>query len=170
MRILLEYPFDFYLMNDSDSFCITQEIPQYLYDHPDTVFSNQVDDFRKPGESWEGMKPWPLDYHKGMPLIAMQPPYFLSRDSVAKIVSAGPGVKACPITPFIDWGMVQACYEAGVKHAPFSLGASCETVTANGVAVMSECIVKRKAQFLHSIKSAKVRNQLVDLYRKTHGA
>ncbi len=169
MKILLEYPFDFYLMNDADSFCITADIPQYLYDTKNHLFSNEVDDFRIPGQSWQGLPPWPLDYHKGMPLLAFQPPYFLSREAVEKIVNAGPSIIACPICPFIDWGMVQVTQAAGVGHKRYNHCASCETSTANGLAVMSECVSKRAATFVHSIKKGSIAKQLVDLYKASHG-
>lgn len=170
MKILLEYPFDFYLMHDSDSFVATPDIPQYVYDRSDTFFSNEVDDFRRPGESWQGMPPWPKDYHKGHPLIAMQPPYFMSRRTLEKLVAASDGIVACQTTPFIDWGMVQVCVAAKVKHARFNLCASCETVTPLGRAVMRQCVGERQAQFLHAIKSGDVAKELRDLYVSTYGS
>src|SRR6185503_2968878 len=51
LRILLEYPFKHYLLNDSDSCCFEPEIPHYLYDDCDNVFwSNEVPEPR-PHES-----------------------------------------------------------------------------------------------------------------------
>ncbi len=169
MEVLLEYPQNWFLLNDADSFVITPKLPYYLFEDENVVYSNEVDDFRKPGQSWQGLKPWPMDYHQGYPLIAMQPPYFLSRMALENIVIASKGLVACPITPFIDWWWIPACYASGVKHKRFPTGASCETVTSNGIAVMSECVGKRSATFVHSIKSGKVARELVNLYKSTHG-
>lgn len=171
LKTLLEYPQKWFLLNDADSFVMDAKLPDYLFDDPDMVYSNEVNDFRVPGGTWPGVdKPWPLDYHQGYPLIAMQPPYFLSRQAMEKIVATCKGLVACPITPFIDWWWIPACHAAGLKHAPFKSGASCETVTPHGVAVMSECITKRGATFIHSVKSGKVMNQLVELHKKRNGS
>src|SRR5712672_3244855 len=32
LEILLDYPYDFFLLNDSDSFCVSSELPKYLYE------------------------------------------------------------------------------------------------------------------------------------------
>src|SRR5437899_2767616 len=41
MRIALAHPYDFFLMNDSDSFCLSPEIPSYVYSD-DYIFANAV--------------------------------------------------------------------------------------------------------------------------------
>lgn len=169
LKLLLEYPQQWFLLNDADSFVITPELPAYLFEDDNTVYSNEVNDFRIPGQSWEGQASWPLDYHQGFPLIAMQPPYFLGRAALEKIVEHSAKLVACPITPFIDWWWIPACTAAGVAHKPFQTGASCETVTPMGVAVMTECIAMRKASFIHSVKSGRVMRQLIAEYHNHHG-
>lgn len=169
LEILLQYPQKFFLLNDSDSFVLPAKLPAYLFNHTNDVFSNEVNDFRIPGQSWQGMPPWSMDYHKGYPLIAMQPPYFLSRQALEKIVATARGLVACPTTPFIDWWWVPATVGAGVGHLPFRRGASCETVTPLGRAVMKECISIRGAEFVHSIKNATVMLEMVDAYNQSNG-
>lgn len=168
LKLLLEYNHAWYLLNDSDSFVITPKLPDYLFEDENVVYSNQVDDFRKPGETFNDrgtiVGPWPKDYHAGFPLIAMQPPYFLHRSALEKIVKNSEGLKACPITPFIDWWWVPACHKAHVKHKPFRHGASCETVTSHGEAVMTQCIRERGATFIHSVKSGAVKDRLMAAY------
>lgn len=174
LKILLEYPFDFYLLNDSDSFVLTPELPDYLFEHKDVVFSNEVKDFRVPGTNEGNHLPegriWPADYHAGYPLIAMQPPYFLSREALQRLVDASAGMVACPITPFIDWWFVPACVKAGLRHEPFRAGASCETVTPMGLAVMSQRIVEYGATFIHSVKSGAVKDQLQALHLQNNSS
>lgn len=167
MEQLLQFPQQWFLLNDADSFCVTPEIPSSLFRDDNTVYSNQVDDFRKPGESWQGMPPWPKDYHKGYPLIAMQPPYFLHRNAMKKIVDKATGLVACPICPFIDWWWIPAVYAAHVKHARFPLCASCETSTPNGKAVMNQCVKERQAQFIHSVKDGQTARNIYNLYHST---
>ncbi len=169
LKTLLDYPFEWALLNDSDSFVLPAELPEFLYKDDNTVWSNEVDDFRKPGEIWPGRsEPWPLDYHKGLPLIAMQPPYFLSRKALEKIVKATEGMVACPTTPFIDWWWVPACDKAHVKHARYPGCASCENVTDMGKAVMRQCVRERGAAFIHSVKTKDVMEDLVHIYKQVH--
>lgn len=166
LKVLLDYQFEWALLNDSDSFVLEPNLPDYLYQDDNVVWSNEVDDFRIPGGTWPGVdQPWPLDYHKGLPLIAMQPPYFLSRKALEKIVVASEGLVACPITPFIDWWWVPACDKAHVKHARFAGCASCENSTDMGKAVMRQCVKERSATFIHSVKTKEVMEDLVHLYK-----
>jgi hypothetical protein len=169
MALALEKPFEWYLFNDADSFCLTPEIPADYYRYKDTVWSNEVADFRIPGETWtdaNGSVTWPDNYHAGFPLIAMQPPYFMSRWALEKMVRFGNGIKACPITPFIDWYMVQCVVAAGLRHFPFRdrfgklEGASCETITENGLLTMERCI-REGARFIHSVKSKESLDRLL---------
>jgi hypothetical protein len=169
LKLLLDYPQKWFLLNDSDSFCILPKLPDYVFKE-DTVFSNEVDDFRIPGQSWKGGPPWPLDFHKGYPLIAMQPPYFMSRSSLERVVKASEGLVACPTCPFIDWAMVVYTINAGLKNERYKYCASCENSTEHGKAVMRECVRDRKAQFIHSVKSGKIARELVTLYHNVHGS
>lgn len=169
MKHLLTYEVDWFFMNDADSFCLNPVLPEYLFWEQNTVWSNLVEDFRKPGEHWEANEyPWPTDYHKGYPLKAAQPPYFVSRRALSKIVAVGPG-DACPITPFIDWQMVKLPIDAGVKLKPFLKCASCETTTYRGKAVMRECILKHGAEMIHSIKNIEAANECFSAYKERNG-
>ena len=163
LKKLLQYNHEWFLLHDSDSFIMDPELPDYLFEDKDVVWSNEVDDFRKPGESWDGLPPCPKDYHEGYDLIAMQPPYFLHRSALERIVKASEGMIACPICPFIDWWWVPACKKAGLTHKRFHNCASCETVTELGKNVMKECIQKRGARVIHSVKSGKVMRHLMNL-------
>lgn len=187
MRMALEYEFDWYLLHDSDSIIMTPEIPAYLYERDDVVWSNQVTDFRVPGATWVDVATgattvWPEDYHAGFPLIAMQPPYFLSRKMLTHLVAmsakwdsvedslqsdkARNAIQACPICPFIDWYWVQLVVKAQVEHRGFINGASCETVTKNGLEVMSNRVAGGST-IIHAIKSGKVARHLSNIHRRT---
>lgn len=161
LRTLLEYPQKWFLLNDSDSFCLLPKIPEELLQDDNVVYSNQVDDFRVK------MPEFGPHFHDPYPKIAMQPPYLLHRNALEKMVRASYGMQACPVCPFIDWWFVPVCYAAGVKHARYPFCASCENVTELGRAVMRECVVKRRAQFIHSVKTGAIAKDLVDLYNRT---
>jgi hypothetical protein len=63
----------YYLLNDSDSFCLSPKLPQYLYDESNFFWSNEV------GE--------PRPHSSPYPKIAMQPPYFVSHSNLEKMVA-----------------------------------------------------------------------------------
>ena len=164
LELLLEYPCKWYLLNDSDSFILTPKLPAYLFADENIVYSNQVHDFRVDDPRWGPT------FHAPLPPIAMQPPYFLSRKALEKIVKASKGLEACPVCPFIDWWWVPACYAAGVKHAPYQFCASCETVTPNGIAVMSQCISELGAEAIHAIKRKEIKELMLHLHRRRNEA
>lgn len=155
LKKLLEHPQKWFLLNDSDSFCLSPKLPDYLFEDKDIVWSNEVEDFRKPGVPWGPYNPIPHDYHEGYPIIAMQPPYFLSREALEKIVKASEGLVACPITPYIDWWWIPATYKAGLKHKPFHNCVSCESQSNNGQRYMRKRIGEG-AEFIHSVKSGRI--------------
>lgn len=167
MRQLLEFkqengkPFEFFLMNDSDSICLDAKLPDYLYAEDNVLWSNLVEDFRKPGETFQGIT-WPKDYHAGFPLQASQPPYMLSRKALTRMVENYGKVKCCPITPFIDWSILVMAVVAGVELRPFRHGASCETKTDMGMAVMRQQIAERGAMMVHAIKRPEARDMCVE--------
>ena len=114
MEILLEYPYNHFLMNDSDSMCLSPKIPDYLYtvEAENTFYSNEVREGRP---------------HKSpYPKIALQAPFFLSRKTIERLLAVADKeeVKAHPITPFIDWYMLALSCEAGIPHRSFPDGKS----------------------------------------------
>ncbi len=156
-------PFKWVLMNDSDSFCITPELPSFLYDDPDCFWSNEVDDFRK------DMPEFGKDFHKPLPQLAYQPPYFCSISAIEKMVHVASQIKMCPVCPFIDFFMVQLVYAANLKHKRYPLCASCETVTDLGMRTMQDCVSKRGATFLHAIKTKESLDMCLSSYRQSRG-
>lgn len=143
----LEQPFEWYLFNDSDSFCISSEIPSYLYMEKDVLWSNEFDDFRE------------LGYHDPLPHIAFQPPYFMHRNVLRELVIHGKQI-ACSITPFIDWYMVQACYAAKLKHKKFRNCISLSTANEEDL-WKTKCAVRTGADMIHSVKTRKIYEELI---------
>lgn len=166
LKLLLEYPQKWFLLNDSDSFVLTPRLPDYLFEDEDCVYSNEVNDFRSPGKPTEHGIIAPDDYHEGFPLIAMQPPYFLSRKALEAIVANAEGLQACPITPFIDWWWVPACRVAGLEHKNFKNGASMGTGNSIGHKAMQRAVAIEGANFIHSVKTGAIMRSLVALRKK----
>lgn len=148
LRMLLEYPFDFFLFNDSDSFCLTPEIPAYLYKEKGVLWSNEVADTmhaRKPGYPY--------------PQLAFQPPYFFSREVIEKLISVK--VVADATTPFIDWVMMAWAIASKCPHKNYADGLSCPTSDNNCASVMAEHVLNHGKVMLHSIKLLSVMRHLI---------
>ena len=105
-RTLLEYPHDWFLVHDSDSLCLSPELPRELYQDAEVVWSNQVTE--------------PRPHSSPYPKIAAQPSYFLSRSAMERMVDLGQHIPTHPITPYVDWWMTAATCEAGLKNRAFT--------------------------------------------------
>jgi hypothetical protein len=107
LKILLSCPQKYFLLNDADSFCVSAKIPDRLYaEAEDTLWSNEVVE--------------PRPHASPYPKIAAQPPYFLTRESIHKMLQASVRVPVHPITPYIDFAMLAWACEAGLKHRAFT--------------------------------------------------
>jgi len=149
MKYLVDnFPHKYFLMNDSDSVCLIPELPRYLYETPTVIWSNEVIEPR----------PHPSIY----PKIAMQPPYFMTRENILKLLSV-PREKtlAHPITPFIDYYMLNVAEEAKIVHLSFPNGQSNGTGDAHGQHYMALKIAQEKKVFVHSIKSLDIMKRIL---------
>jgi hypothetical protein len=104
LEILLDFPEKYFLINDADSACISPKLPDYLYAEPDFVWSMVArdDDPREYADA-------------GLPHVAFQPPYFLSRHTIEALLAAAGGVTMDPIWSNIDHYMVQLTVKAGLQ-------------------------------------------------------
>lgn len=164
MKLLLEFKeFDYFLMNDSDSVCLSPKIPDYIYREPDFLWSNEVSDT---------MHTRLLSYR--LPRLAFQPPYFISRGNIEKILKYEKRVVADKTTPFIDWVMMAWAMASGVPHRNFRTGLSCGTRgNVQGFQWMSREVRKHGKVMLHSIKDKNVLLHMAEqhaLYNKEQDA
>ena len=115
LKMLLEYPEEFFLIHDSDSVCLSPKIPEYLYGK-DAMWSNLVND-NIPGRE--------VGYYmNGFPRLAFQPPYFMSRRVLERVLAPimDANLPANPTLPFIDHYMVQLAVNASVPWENFRDG------------------------------------------------
>lgn len=150
-KMMLEYPFGHFLIHDADSICLSAELPKYLYESPDTFWSNEAVD-TNPGPSY-------------LPKLALQPPYFTSRKVIEKLIVAKeadsyygdygpmPEQKLPVPTNCIDHFLLQLTHGAGVPHLSFPDGASFETASEHGLRIMGDLVRQHGKIFLHSIKT-----------------
>lgn len=170
LKLLLEYPQRWFLLCDADSFCLSPELPRYLYDSDNTIWANVVREMR-PHKS-----PWPKQ--------ALHPPYFLARETIEKLLAVGP-VEAHEITPFVDWLMLVLACEAGVTYRSFPDGKSFPAWRHGAIPETKELghdyvheptergvdgarrmahFVRQGTNFVHSVKHPPVRDMLVTAY------
>lgn len=107
LEALLRYPQNFFLLHDSDSLCLSAEIPQHLYRYSQrTIWSNEITE--------------PRPHSSPYPKLAFQPPYFLSRPVIEAMLNNAHKVGVHEVTPYIDWWMNAVSAEAGLQHRPFT--------------------------------------------------
>jgi hypothetical protein len=161
MRAMLDYPFEFFLANDSDSICISPKIPEYLYETPGVLWSNEVSDLmhqRKADYKW--------------PRMAFQPPYFFSRSALEAMLATEGKFETDQQTPFIDWLMMAICHAGNIPHANYRDGVSCPTSDGHSRRHMSTRIANHGAVMLHSIKTPIALQEMVSAryqYNRTQG-
>jgi hypothetical protein len=173
LRLLLEFPEDTFLIHDADSVLLDPKLPQYLYDEPDVVWSNQVND---------AIPEHQTTFKRGWPHVAFQPPYFLSRKSIEAMLAVKdhPDVQATPVMPFIDYYMVQLTMVAGLPwkrlldaiSCPISIdlrkknpsAADLQTY-AMGIKIASDAVANNGTSVLHSIKNSVAIRHLAELHK-----
>ena len=149
----------FWLANDSDSFCLSPKLPDYLYQE-DVLWSNEVSDMM---HARPASYPWPR--------LAFQPPYFFSRNILKQLLDAAPTVACEPQTPFIDWCMMAWSIAGKVPHKNFRDGISCPSTDGHSLSVMRDHVRAQGKIFIHSVKSNQVRRILGtdrEYYKRVH--
>lgn len=100
-RKLLEFPQKNFLICDSDSFCLSPELPARFYKHPEVFWSYHHLDERLHAS----------EYQK----VAFQSPMFFNRETLEKMMEVDRAKVPChPITPYQDWYLVALACEAGI--------------------------------------------------------
>lgn len=162
LRLLLEFPESTFLIHDADSVLLDPVLPQYLYDDPDVVWSNQVND---------AIPEHQTTFKTGWPHVAFQPPYFLSRKTIERMLAVKdhPDVQATPVMPFIDYYMVQLTMVAGLPWRRLLDSISCpiaidlrkvnppaaDLVTYDmGFKIAMNAVLNDGTNVLHSIKNS----------------
>ena len=103
LEYLAKQPYDWFLMNDADSVCLSPDLPEFLFERDDALWSLHANEWRKHSSPY--------------PKIGLHPPYFCSKKVIKKLLTAAdlPQVRAHEVTPFIDWYMLALACESGVE-------------------------------------------------------
>jgi hypothetical protein len=156
MKLLLTYPDSFFLMNDADSFCLSPQLPHYLYDR-DIIWCNYVED--PLGDNRPGYDGYPPEF----PFFAMQPPYFLSRAAMEKLIAVSGSIVPNKIMPWIDHFMLQLAFAAGITVHRFkdSIASDVDRYPEN-LAPTLDLIRNEGRIFVHSSKSPKTWRPMIE--------
>lgn len=170
LSLLLEYPENHFLIHDADSVCLDPKIPDYLYEEPDVMWTNQVVD---------GIPGHQEFFPSGWPHVAFQPPYFLSRKTIKALLAVAddPRCQASPVMPFIDFYMVQLTMVAGLPWKRFLDGLSFpisidplkpnptpreREIYAHGYRLAHNAVLNEGANVIHSTKDWGVTRELIN--------
>jgi hypothetical protein len=164
LEALLTFPEDYFLVHDADSVCLSPEIPRYVYEPEVMLWSNVVND---------GIAGREGAYPAGYPKIAFQPPYFMSRQTIKKLLTGTEGVRANPVLPFIDHFMLQLAMESECPWKTFRDGVSCPFTTHDpSRQLVFQAVRERGTIFIHSVKDEPGMARLFrerQEYLRTHG-
>lgn len=149
LRLMLDQPYQYFLAHDSDSVVLSSRLPGYLYAEPNLLWSNIVSDAMH-----DERRPPGYEY----PHLAFQPPYFMNRHVIERMLMVADKIKACPETPFIDWAMMAWCVKANLGYKNYPDGCSCPSNRGPGAGydVMYELVRRHGRYILHSIKDRQV--------------
>lgn len=159
MEILLTYPENFFLMHDSDSVCLSPELPEYLYKEPNVLWSNLVYNDNL-GEQHA--------FTPGVPRIALQPPWFMSRHTIESLLAVADLVPVeSTDLPFIDFWLMKLALKARIVWKGFPDGISAAIPIQPGVLEKIQVDVRHRGlKFIHSVKSQDFAVPLMTAHRQ----
>jgi len=160
LKILLTYPEHHFLIHDADSFCLTPELPYYLYVEPDVLWSSII--MNEIPQQQEFFPP-------GFPHIAFHPPWFLSRKTIEALLDVADEVAYNPNMPYIDYWLVQLAMQGGLPWKGFKASISYPTAEPFYHGAAWDAVRYRGTVFAHSVKSLEALDLLMTaskLYQK----
>jgi hypothetical protein len=158
MKILLTYPENFFLMHDADSICLSPKLPAYLYEEPDTLWSNVV---------WnENQSERDASDREKLPHLAFQPPYFASRRTLEALLATSFPYHD-QFDGFIDHFMMYAAVEAGImwKGFPGGVSAAISVNNTNELQRAHVAVRHRGSVFVHGVKTPRFWQPLVEAHK-----
>lgn len=155
LEILLEYPQSHFLLHDSDSVCLSPDLPSYLYAEPETLFYNATPTHRF---IWaQGSDPVHHATYARFPEV-FQPPLFFSRDTLERMLAVSDDAMASlpRWALLIDWYFAAMAQEAEIRTRAFPDGISRPIWSLYEVARVYASVRTCGTTMLHSIKTREV--------------
>lgn len=171
-KLALKQPQEWFFLNDSDSLCISRDLPDYLYADPYKLWCNVL------CHEWEHQE----DDHPNL-----NPPYFMHRnvlEALVKEATNNPELDEAHVTPDHDhsnetpqdntscdmcyWQAIDGLYTNLVINRlqiPYETFPDGATTWPRGLSEMMEAVERRGARFIHGIKHNSQLNALALSYR-----
>ena len=165
LRALVEYDYDWFLLNESDSFCLSSQLPDFIYEDEEVVWSN----YAIP-RGWMELNHEP-DVEAAMVVhdTAMQAPWFLSHRALERMVSIDEAAwDDCPsYARFIDWWFHTATHRAGLRHEDYGkYGTTWPIVGLWGAACVRPDILGG-AIMIHAVKDHEALGAVLEAYSES---
>jgi hypothetical protein len=156
LKIIDEFPQSWFLLHDSDSVCVTPELPSYLYRDPSIVYGNEVDALyyiRPHGATAEEQRLFNFTY---------QPPVFLSHDALKKMLAvADEAMAEVPAyAQMIDYWFAALARHAGLTIRPYYGNVSRPIWTFDEAVFVRSMIERQKTVMIHSVKERQILNNI----------
>jgi hypothetical protein len=159
LRLLLTFPEKYFLVHDADSISLARQIPRYLYER-DCVWSNVYPD-SDPKQL--------VGYPEGWPHVAFQPPYFLNRRTIERMLAVKNQIVPCPVMLYIDHYMLQLTMTAKLEWDTFREGMSGPIWDHAGAEAEAVDKARNGFIFFHSTKEKRTTDALVEARRYFEG-
>jgi hypothetical protein len=120
MRQLLDEPYSWYLMNDSDSLCIQSDIPEYLYEDDNVLWSNVEYNLTTDHGDLHRQYGTPRGYGS-FPHVGFTPPFFMGKSVLRRLLAMESEFPkdGDQILPCIAWQMMVLAVMANVEYRTF---------------------------------------------------
>jgi hypothetical protein len=119
MRQLASMPYEWYLMNDSDSLCIQRSIPEYLYEDENILWSNTEYNLTTDHPNLSQQYRYPRGY--SFPHVGFTPPFFMSKVVLNRLLSMEDEFPrdGDQLLPCIAWQMMVLAVMADVEYRTY---------------------------------------------------
>lgn len=165
MTVLAEYPQSYILLHESDSVCLSPEIPAYLYEATDPIiWANPVDTKEHIDRNYhEGREADPDGAYVRFP-FAMQAPWFFTRTALLAMLEVFDGAaETLPdYAKLIDWWFLAAARTAGYECRAFPDGVSQPIWADNEIQHTAALVRDRGVVMVHSVKSKTALDALLE--------
>jgi len=155
-----KYPHDWYLLHDSDSVCLSRDLPEYLFEDPEVFWANVIGVDRS-------LVGTPADVG-----VNFQPPYFFSRSTLHQLIQQAEVLEIPPGSAIVephDWNnAIDGFYVQLVRNLlrlPYKTYPDGATTWPPDTQDLARDVASG-ARFLHGVKDRETLDHLLTLWNE----
>jgi hypothetical protein len=173
MKLLIdEYPDEYFFINESDSFCVSPRLPDYLYSKPSTFWTN--------GGRDESTLDGRLEARPRERWFSFQGPWWMPRTIIERMVAAAPLLTYDGRLKWVDLYLSELAFAANVpfrimpqaicmpiagsNYLDHELNPKVKGMYADGLRIAKEWVRRDGVNMIHSCKTLEAGNALVAEY------